>query len=225
MGGSGGLAGSGGEASKGPFTCTEYIGAYLTMEWWGQGFENIVDNTKWQLKWHHHGHVLEWGNPNSPFWSDTGDPMNDASGAPITSACAQNTHAPDRVVLLTLSWEILTEQGWIDALNSDVATIKLKYPSVKWIDLMPMVRCPDNKMCNPKENYGPGADTDVGRQDCYVPPYEDSALQKVVAAHSDSVGMGPVLMAKMCNNNGAHLTGSDNKLESDEIGAFYKALP
>jgi hypothetical protein len=214
------------EAAKGPYTCTEYLGAYLTMEWWGQGFEQIVDNAKWQLKWHHHGHVLEWGNPDSPFWADTGDPMNDASGAPISSACTTNTHAVDRVVLLALSWELLDEKSWMDALEADIKTIRLKRPTAKWIDIVPMVRCPMNKHCNPNANYGPGADTDVGRQDCYVPPYEDSAMQKVVQAHAgDGVGLGPILEATMCNNNGAHLTSADNKLEAQEYGAFYKAIP
>lgn len=214
------------EAAKGPYTCTEYLGAYLTMEWWGQGFEQIVDNSKWQLKWHHHGHVLEWGNPNSPFWSDTGDPMNDASGAPISSACTTNTHAVDRVVLLALSWELPDEKAWMDALEADIKTIRMKRPTAKWIDIVPMVRCPQNKHCNPNANYGPGADTDVGRQDCWVPPYEDSAMQKVVQAHAgDGVGLGPILEATMCNNNGAHLTNADNKLEAQEYGAFYKAIP
>jgi hypothetical protein len=220
------------ELSAGPYACTEYLGAYLSMEWWNLGFlqdasKDGIDQKTWQLKWHHHGHVLSWADPNSPFWSDTGDPLNDSSGAPIDNPCMTDEHAPERVVMVTLSWEILDEQGWIDALEGDVATIKMKYPSVKWIDLMPMTRCPGDTHCNPNANYGPGADTDVSRQDCYVAPYVDSALAKVVANHPGSVGLGPVLSATMCQvpPNGAHLSNADNMKVAQEISDFYKTLP
>jgi hypothetical protein len=225
-GAGGATSAAGGELAKGPFTCTTYIGAALTNEWWGQGFETIVDNTKWQLKWHHHGFVEAWGDPASPFWVDTGDPNNLMSGSPIQSACAQNSKTPDRVVFLAMDWVLLTEQDWIDWLEKDLAAIKVRYPSAKWIDLMPTVRCPNNKMCNPNAKPGPGANEGAGPEDCYIPPFEDSALAKVVAAHADSVGLGPLVMATMCNGgNGGHLTGADNKLAATAIGNFYKALP
>jgi hypothetical protein len=198
----------------------------LSEDWYPLGFENIVDGSKWQLKWHHYAFLANWGDPNSPFWADTGDPQNLTQGSPIVSPCTQNTHAPDRVVFLAIDWDLLTEQGWMDALEKDLATIKLKYPSVKWIDLMPMMRCPNNQHCNPMANYGPGADADSTREDCYVPPYEDSAIAKVAAAHPDSVGIGPVLTAKACPSNGTtHYGAADNQIESNEVGAFYKVLP
>ena len=229
-GASAGAAGTGGapSASKGPFTCTEYIGAYLTMEWWNAGFENNgVDANKWQEKWHHHGHVLEWGNPNSPFWADTGDAMDDTKGAPIVSACTQSSNAPDRIVFLALSWELLTEEGWVSALTQDIATIKLKRPSAKWIDLVTMVRCPMDMQCNPGANYGPGADAVAGRQDCQVYPYVDSAMAKVVAANSDFVGLGPKLEMAMCNpaHDGAHMTSAGNTQAAKDYAAWYVAHP
>ncbi len=225
-----GAPGAGGAppASKGPFTCTEYIGAYLTMEWWNSGFENNgVDKNKWQEKWHHHGHVLEWGNPNSPFWADTGDAMDDTKGAPIVSACTQNSNAPDRIVFLALSWEILDEAGWVSALTQDIATIKVKRPSAKWVDLVTMVRCPMDMQCNPGANYGPGADTVAGRQDCEVYPYVDSAMAKVVAANSDFVGLGPRLEMAMCNpaHDGAHMTGAGNTQAAKDYAAWYVQHP
>ncbi len=197
------------------------------MEWWYQGFLNDgIDKTKWQLKWHHHAGIPQWADPNNVFWSNTGDPLNDAQGDPIQNPCAQSSANPDRVVMLAISWEITTQAGWAAGLEQDIATIKMKYSNVKWIDIMPEVRCPDNKMCNPNEMYGPGADTIVGDQDCYVPPYEDAAIAQVVAAHPD-VGEGPVLMATACvvPPNGAHLSASDDTLEAQEIATYYKALP
>jgi hypothetical protein len=96
---------------------------------------------------------------------------------------------------------------------------------VKWIDFQPMVRCPMNKMCNKNYRPGPGANLDAGRQDCYVPPYEDSALVKVAQAHPDLVGVGPIMEATSCINNGAHLSGADNKAEAMSIAAFYASKP
>lgn len=228
-GSAGSAAGAGGAPpAKGPFDCTEYIGAYLTMEWWNAGFENNgVPKDKWQLKWHHHGHVLEWGNPNSPFWLDTGNPNDDTQGSPINSACTQKSNAPDRVVFLALSWEIMDEKGWVDALTKDIETIKVKRPSAKWVDLVTMVRCPGNMKCNPNQNYGAGADTAPGRQDCQVYPYVDSAMDKVVAANSDFVGLGPKLEMQMCNpsHDGAHMTGAGNTKAAQDYAAWYVQHP
>lgn len=222
----GGGAGAGGASAKGPFTCTTYIGSVLTTEWWPQGFETIVDNTKWQLKWHHHGYIEAWGDPQSPFWADTGDPNNLASGSPIQSPCTSGSTAPDRVVFLAIDWEVLTEQGWVDWLEKDLVAIKLKYPSVRWIDIMPTVRCPNNQMCNPRAKPGPGANDGAGPEDCYIPAFEDAAIAKVVAAHADSVGLGPIVSATMCNGGyGAHLTAPDAKHAAMAIGAFYAARP
>jgi hypothetical protein len=225
-GAAGAMSPAGGELVKGPFACTTYIGSVLTTEWWGQGFEKIVDNAKWQLKWHHHGYIQAWGDPQSPFWGDTGDPNDPNGGSPIQSPCAQGSQAPDRVVFLAIDWELLKEQDWIDWLEKDLVAIKLKYPSVKWIDIMPTPRCPQNMMCNPHAKPGPGANDGAGPEDCYIAPYIDSAIAKVVAAHADSVGLGPVVMATMCNGGyGAHLTPADNKLVATAIGNFYQALP
>lgn len=215
-----------GELAKGPYACTTYVGSVLTTEWWNQGFESIVDNTKWQLKWHHHGYIQAWGDPATPFWSDTGDPNNLMTGSPILSPCAQNSTAPDRVVFLAIDWELLTEQDWIGWLEKDLVAIKNKWPSVKWIDIMPTPRCPANKMCNPNAKPGPGANDGAGPEDCYIAPYIDSAIAKVVAAHPDFVGKGPIIEATMCNGGyGAHLTTADNKLVAAAMGNHYKALP
>jgi hypothetical protein len=227
--GAGGTSGgaASGSPPAGPFTCSTYIGAYLSMEWWNAGFETKVDNAKWQLKWHHHGHITEWRKADSPFWGDTGDPNNDEQGSPIQSACAENSDKPDRVVFLAIDWEIETEEGWIAGLTESIANIKTKYPSAKRVDVMTLVRCPNNMMCNPGANYGPGANDSASLQDCYVPPYVDSAIQKVIAANPSYVALGPQPQMAMCNpsHDGAHMTGEGNQQAAADIGAFYLAQP
>jgi hypothetical protein len=205
-----------------------YIGAYLSMEWWNAGFQDGVDGDKWQLKWHHHGHITEWAKPDSPFWADTGNPLDDSQGSPIESKCTQNSDKPDRIVLLTISWALTTEEGWVTALNASIANIKTKYPSVKRVDLMTMIRCPMNMKCNPNQMYGiADSDTNAGHQDCQVTPETDSAIAKVIAANPSYVALGPQFEMTMCNpsHDGAHMTGADNQISATKIAAFYAAQP
>jgi hypothetical protein len=65
---------------------------------------------------------------------------------------------------------------------------------------MTLIRCPNNMMCNPGADYGPGANDSAGLQDCYVPP---------------------------CNptHDGAHMTGEGNQQAASDIAAFYSAQP
>ena len=224
-----GTAGTGG-APVAPmnFTCTEYLGLLTTNEWYSQGFESDgVDGTKWELKYHHYGYVNTWADPTSVFWSDTGDSFDPAKGSPLQSPCAASSTTPDRLVFAALDWEMSTEDEWVTALEAALVTFKAKYPSLRWVDLMTMIRCPQNQKCNPKENYGPGANTDAGRQDCYVPPFEDSALAKVAAAHPDFVGVGPQVEALACKNpvDGAHLDVDSNKHAAQLIATYYAAHP
>jgi hypothetical protein len=199
------------------FVCSQVLGLLTSNEWYSQGFEmDGVDPAKWQIKYQHYGYVREWANPNSTFWN-----------APISSACKESSTSPDRVVFAALDWEMLTEQEWVAALESAVATIKLKYPSLRWLDLMTLIRCPGNQMCNPNAKYGPGANMSAAIQDCYVPPYEDSAIAKVAAAHPDFVGVGPKVEASMCRSpvDGAHLSQASNAKAAQDIAAYYKNLP
>jgi hypothetical protein len=226
--GSGGSAGGATEPPSGPFTCSHYIGAYLTMEWWNAGFEDQVDDSKWQLKWHHHGHVTEWNDPNSPFWADEGDPNNDEQGSPIQSPCAQNSATPDRVVFLAIDWVLDTEEEWITGLNDCVVNIKAKYPSAQRIEIVTLTRCPDNGMCNENAAYGdPGANDSAALQDCYVPPYVDSAIQKVVAADPGILAIGPELEMAECRvpPDGAHMTGEGNAQAATDYATYYNAHP
>jgi hypothetical protein len=206
-----------------------YIGAYLSMEWWNAGYETKgVDKDKWELKWHHHGHITEWAKPDSPFWANTGDPNNDAQGSPIQSACTANSTAPDRVVFLAITWALTNKEAWVKDIKASIANIKAKFPSVKRVDLMTMIRCPMNKQCNPNQMYGiADSDTNAQHQDCQVPQYADDAIAQVIADDPGFVALGPQFEMTMCNpsHDGAHMTGTDNGIAAQKIADFYKARP
>lgn len=225
--GSGGGGGGSGMMPKN-FNCSLYLGLLTTNEWYSQGFEmGGVDGTKWELRYHHYGYVNTWADPNSAFWGDTGDSFALDSGSPIQSPCAMNPMQPDRLVFAALDWEMQTKEEWMTALEKAITTFKGKYPSLKWIDLMTLIRCPMNKMCNPNAMYGAGANGVAGRQDCYIPPFEDEAIAAVAAAHPDFVGVGPKVEANMCRNpvDGAHLSADSNKQAAKDVAAYYAMHP
>jgi hypothetical protein len=210
------------------FACTMYLGLLTTNEWYSQGFEmGGVDGTKWELKYHHYGYVRTWADPNSPFWGETGDSFTLNQGSTIQSPCASNPLAPDRMVFAALDWEMGTKDEWVAALESALVTFKAKYPSLKWVDLMTLIRCPSNKMCNPNAMYGAGANGSAGRQDCYIPDYEDAAIAEVAAKHPDFVGVGPKVEANACRNpvDGAHLSADTNKQAAKDVAMYYAMHP
>jgi hypothetical protein len=228
----GGSAGSGGSGGGGPkpsnFSCTVYLGLLTTNEWYSKGFEmGGVDGTKWELKYHHFGYVRTWGDPASPFWGETGNSFDLNQGSEIQSPCTTNSLTPDRMVFAALDWEMETKEEWVTALEMALTTFKGKYPSLKWIDLMTLIRCPMNKMCNPNADYGPGANPVAGRQDCYIPPFEDEAIAEVAAKHPDFVGVGPKVEANHCRNpiDGAHLNDDTNQQAAKDVAAYYMMNP
>ena len=234
----GGASGASGASSNGGaagaaavptnFACSEFLGLLTTNEWYSQGFETDgVDGTKWQLKYHHYGYVGVWADPNSVFWSDMGDSFDPAKGSPLQSPCTASSTAPDRLVFAALDWEMATEDAWVTALEAALVTFKAKYPTLRWVDLMTMIRCPGNMKCNPNADYGPGANASAPRQDCYVPPFEDSAIARVAAAHPDFVGVGPKTEALACRMpiDGAHLSVESNQHAAQEIATYYAAHP
>jgi hypothetical protein len=228
-GGSGGGGGGGGAVNKpSNFSCTMYLGLLTTNEWYSKGFEMAgVDGTKWELKYHHFGYVRTWGDPASPFWGETGNSFDLDQGSQIQSPCAANSLTPDRMVFAALDWEMETKEAWVAALEMALVTFKGKYPSLKWIDLMTLIRCPGNKMCNPNADYGPGANPVAGRQDCYIPPFEDEAIAQVAAAHPDYVGVGPKVEANHCRMpiDGAHLNDDTNQQAAKDVAAYYMKNP
>jgi hypothetical protein len=231
---SGGGSGSGGtnvggSNGQGPFTCTEVLGLEITNEWWSAGFlTDVVDATKFQIKWHHQGYLEKWADPSSPFWANQGNASTPDAGAPIQSPCAKDSLTPDRVLFVAVDFDIVTVDAWVAALSQAVATIKTKYsPNLKWIDLTTLVRCPGDIMCNSSEHYGPGANVDVPLEDCYVPPYVDAAIAQVIAANQDFVGLGPEPQATACDKpvNGPHLSTASNTAAASAYAAYFVQHP
>jgi hypothetical protein len=198
---------AGDAASASGFRCNQVIGLMVTGEWYNAGFENVVDNARWEIKFGHHAYTNEWANPQSTFWS-----------TPISSPCAMSANAPERVVFVALNWDYTTEKQWEDDVTKDVQIIRVKYPSVKKIELLTIVRCAPT--CG-KPPAPPG-------QSCLVPQAADDALAAVAAKMPDLVSVGPKFQVDACSDfpgNGTHLTDAAAKAMAKTIGTYYLAHP
>lgn len=212
---------------NGPFTCTELIGLYSSGEWWDGGFAEGLGNlkTRWQGRFSHYGYTYEYANPGSYAWSPVN--VGGVNNVRLSAPCAQNAETPDRIVYQAWSWELTSEEAWVDSLEAALATIRAKRPSARRIDIMTIIRCPRNGWCHSdKPPLGPNTDHDAKKQDCHVPGYVDAALAKVAANHPDLVSVTPKFEALSCSEriDGIHLH-EQNGPAAAPIAAYYKARP
>jgi len=71
---------------------------------------------------------------------------------PRTSPCAMNADDPDRVIFTPVNWDYTSAAQWVPQLEAALATIQMKFPHLKEIDLMTMLRSPGNKSCGSSES-------------------------------------------------------------------------
>jgi hypothetical protein len=188
------------------FVCSQVMGLMLTDQWYTAGFETEpgIDDARWQLKWMDHAYIDEWANPNSTFW-----------GIVPTSPCAQDSSSPDRVLLVALSWTLVTLADWETNVQKDVDNIKAKYPNVKQIVLMTIVRGPGNVSCG---------NTTVVAENTLIPSYVDQALADVAATSPDLVKVAPPFAANSCADfmgTGPHLTAAGDAEMAQKIAAAF----
>ena len=202
----GSIAGSTGAGGSQTFACSQVMGLMLTDQWYTAGFEKApgIDDARWQLKWMDHAYIDEWANANSAFW-----------GIAPMSPCAQNSNSPDRVVLVALSWTLVTLADWETNVQKDVDNIKAKYPNVKQIVLMTIIRGPGNKSCG---------NTTVVAENTLIPAYVDQALANVASGAPDLVKVAPKYEAAACSDfmgTGPHLTAAGDMAIAKMVAATF----
>ena len=182
----------------------------LTREWYEAGFETMVANDRWQLKAREHGYITEWSNPNSDFWNE-----------PIESPCAQGSTSPDHVVLTVLSWVpacCTTQPQWLAQVTGAINTLKSKYPGLKRIDLMTVIRGPNNTACPTPPAAG---------ETIVIPPELDGALAAAAAQFPNFVFVAPKFEAPNCaafSGGGPHLTTAGNTAVAKNIAAYFATI-
>ena len=168
------------------FTCTQVMGVSVTGDWFNAGFENGVDNARWQVMWRKKAFIELWADPTNEIWS-----------VPIQSACAQNATTPDRIIFTGVNWEQTAEPWWEQQFEKVIVNLKAKYPNVRRIDLLTMLRSPGNQSC--------------GNVMSVVQPFVDEAIAGVVSKHPGVVFAAPKVFAPSCEvftKGGPHYTDS-----------------
>jgi hypothetical protein len=183
------------------FVCTQIMGVSVTGDWFGAGFEEGIDGSRWQALWRSHAFVEQWADPASDLWA-----------MKPQSPCAKRSDNPDRVIFTGVNWEYKTREAWQEKLAAVVATIRKKYPGVRRIDLLTMLRAPGNQSC--------------GSEMTVVAPYVDAAVAAVVAASPGLVFAGPKVTIDTCDvftKGGPHFTDAGMaavaRLYREQLGA------
>ena len=203
-GGAGGAtAGTGGTASA-SFVCSQVTGGKLTEEWFIAGFENVVDNARWQVKWREDAYVEEWANPQSSFWT-----------AQVDSACASGTNAPDRIVFGVVSFKYKTQSDWTTNITLAINNFKTRWPSVRRVDMVTQIRGPNNMLCPTAPTAG---------ETIAVPPEQDAAVAAVAAAMPGFAFVAPKVEAHSCSEfqgGGPHLTAAGNMANMPVLANYF----
>jgi hypothetical protein len=171
------------------------IGLTITAEWYGAGFEQLVDDARFQARTRPHTFVDQWADPAHEAWS-----------APITSPCTEGSDDPDRVVLFAANWKLASEQEWALVLSRFVATAKARYPKLRDLELYTVLRGPQNQSCGDPKSV--------------VDPMIDSAIARVAATEPSLVHAGPRLEAADCaifDKGGPHFTEGGRKVAAEQL--------
>ncbi len=215
-----GAAPEGGNTGAGPFTCNLVLGLFTTSQWFngtnpGGATKTFlmdgVDMTRWESKTQKYSYVEKWISPTSSLWS-----LN------LNNPCASNSTTPDRVIFVGFSPDTTqgkSQAGWEMVLNSVIATIEMKYPSAKEIDILTMGRAPNNMLCPNNSD----AET-------IIPAYEDAAYQAVADASGGLIVVGPTYYVPDCNSsyifaNDTDYTTTASNYIATEVAAYYVAHP
>lgn len=183
-----------------PYRCTEVIGLTITAEWYSAGFEQLVDDARYQARTRPHTFVDQWADPAHAAW-----------GEPITSPCSERSASPDRVVLFAANWKLENQADWTKVLEAFVATAQRRYPALKALELFTVLRGPKNQTCGDPKSV--------------VDPMIDAAIASVVAAHPDLVHAGPKLEPTDCavfEKGGPHFTPEGRKLVAAQLASVLQ---
>jgi hypothetical protein len=181
------------------YRCTAVLGLAVTSEWYRAGFENLVEDERWQAITKPHTFVDNWGDPEHAVWKELPQ-----------SPCAERWTDPDRVLFFAANYKFTTEEEWDRALDAAVRTLRTKYPGARRIELLSMVRTPGNVSC--------------GSEKGIVGPLVDAAITRASARSSELVAAGPRFEVRTCDDlekGGPHFTKAGGAAVAGLIAEHY----
>jgi hypothetical protein len=198
--------GDSGARSKKDYQCNLIMGVSVTYDWFTGGFENGVDGSRWEGMAPSQADVSfiqMWNDPNNQLWSMA-----------KLSPCTQHPDAPDRVIYTGVNWTYTTAAEWVTQLDKMVKTLQMKFPTVKEIDLMTMLRAPNNMSC--------------GSTETVVQPFIDDAVATVAAKYPGLVEVSPKFYAPSCDvftGGGPHFTAAGKVTIAKLYSDYYANEP
>ena len=184
------------------FVCSWVLGITTTGEWYKAGFEDVVDDARWQVTPIEMGHLEKWADPQHVIWQSE-----------IQSPCAENSTLPDRIVFNATKYEWTTVAEFLPAYVAVVNNIKTKYPSVKRIDLITYGRAPGNVECvgANRPSYS------------YIKAAQDETAAMIPAMFPGLVFVAPKWEHESCSDFGLcpHVSDAANATLAKTIGAYF----
>jgi len=181
------------------YRCNLVIGLSPTAEWFEAGFEELVEDARWQALVRPHTFVEDWADPGSAAWS-----------APLQSPCEERAAEPERVLFFAADWHYKSENDWITGLTAAVNALRVHYPSAREIQLLSMLRAPGNVSCGDAKGV--------------VEPFVDRAMERVSAQFQALVRVGPRFEVPACaafEKGGPHFSAEGKKLVAKLLADYY----
>jgi hypothetical protein len=190
------------------FTCSEAVGGKLVSEFFTADFETAAGNARWQIRWKEFAEVQRWADAQSDFWK-----------APLASACTSGSSAPERAVFMVFSWSLKAQADWTKNIKQTIDNFKVKYPSVRRLDLMTQVVAPGNVQCPTPPAAG---------ETIVVTPELQAAMTEAVAAYPGYAYLAPRFEARTCadlQGGGPHLNAQGNAAVAKKIAEYLATVP
>src|SRR5262245_44828412 len=111
-----------------------------------------------------------------------------------------------------------TQPQWVTQVTGAINTLKAKYPGLKRIDLMTVIRGPGNALCPTPPATG---------ETIVIPPELDAALAAAATKFPNFVFAAPKFEAPNCaafSGGGPHLTPAGNTAVAKTISAAFVNL-
>jgi hypothetical protein len=122
------------------FTCNLLVGPSPLGQWFRAGFLTYpgIDATKWEAIVKSESYIPAWSPPGAAIWNT---PLDG------TQKCAENSTMPDRVIFHATQWAAMPVATWEMHFSGIVENIRMKWPSVKRIELMLSTVGPGDMPC------------------------------------------------------------------------------
>jgi len=191
------------------------IGNSTTQQWFDGGFLSYpgIDPTHWELIWVAHHYIDSWASPSDSGWTTPLD---------MGHACAAGSTTPDRVIfIVTYAPPYPPETTYQTDTTSIVTDIQTKYPTVRRIEIMTLIRSPGNAET---------ACSSAANNEQSIPAAEDQGIAAVAAdpAFAGLVVALPPSYVPSCADfvtDGPQYTTAGAMDIAKVYGAYYAAHP